>query len=890
MSKKHIVCGLIAHVDAGKTSLAEGILYRAGAIRNAGRVDHKDSFLDTDALERERGITIFSEQAELEFDNVGITLLDTPGHVDFSPETERVLPVLDACVLVISAADGVQSHTYTLWELLKKHNVPTFIFVNKMDQPGANRTGIMAELKSELGSGCVDFADENMHEEIASTDEDAISEFFENEILSDETVKNLILSRNVFPVYFGSALKMEGIDGLMHGICKYIPCSDGYSADDDSLSARVFKIKRDKNGNRETHLKVTGGTLRPKMLINGEKINELRIYSGASYTSAQEANPGCVCAVTGPLNINAGTGIGREKDAFAGMMEPVIRYQIVFPDGCDMQSAFRQMKQLEDEEPTLRISWNPKNGTIEVGVMGEIQLETLQKVIKNRFGYDVTFEQGGIVYKETINGVVEGIGHYEPLRHYAEVHLLLEPLPAGSGIMIASNCREDVLDRNWQRLILTHLAEKKFRGVLTDSEITDIKITLVSGKAHEKHTEGGDFRQATYRAVRQGLMSANSVLLEGVYDFRLEVPRENIGRVMTDLSAMHGEHKMKETAGDTVIFTGTVPVSEANGYALTLASFTGGRGKLYLAPGGFKRCHNEKEVIENTGYDPANDIDDPSSSVFCAHGAGFEVKWYDVPEHMHLPSYLEQMRKNEMAGKKAKTVSSTINAPYKENMSVSSINKKSRDFGAEDRELKAIFEKTYGAPKGKVRPGRDVFDRPHEHTGSTDKWSKQKKQQQDLPKYLLIDGYNIVFAWDELKELADTSLDIARAALMDIMSNYKGFHDTEVIIVFDAYRVRGNQGDVEKYKNITVVYTKEAQTADQYIEKAVNDLKHTAKVFVATSDGAEQMIIFGEGAMRITAPELKSEVDSTNTKIREFCRESRKGRHFLGEHLPDVEK
>ena len=784
-----LVIGILAHVDAGKTTLSEGLLYTCGRLKKLGRVDHKDAFLDTDPMERERGITIFSKQAILPLEGAELTLLDTPGHADFSAEMERTLQVLDCAILVISGTDGVQGHTHTLWKLLERYGVPTFLFINKMDLAGADRDALLSELKSKLDEGCVDFAapEEQIQEQAAVCDEDALERYLEDGALDDGALTALIAKRKLFPCWFGSALKLEGVAEFLQGLEHYAP-RPRYGPD---FAARVFKISRDSQGARLTWMKITGGSLKVKALLSGpgweEKVDQLRIYSGAKFQAVDEAAAGTVCAVTGLSATAAGEGLGAEAEALPPALEPVLTYQVVLPAGQDPHTALQKLRQLEEEDPQLHLVWNERLGELHVQLMGEVQLEILQRLIAERFGMEVSFGQGGIVYRETIAGAVEGVGHYEPLRHYAEVHLLMEPLPRGSGLVLTSACPQDMLDINWQRLVLTHLAERSHPGVLTGSPITDMKITLVAGRAHQKHTEGGDFRQATYRAVRQGLMEAESILLEPWYNFRLEVPGEQVGRALSDLQRMHGRVEPPETAGDTAVLTGSAPVEQLRDYGREVAAYTRGRGRLSCTSGGYAPCHNQEEVVAAMGYDPERDVENPPGSVFCAHGAGYNVKWDEVKAHAHVDSGLrlgEEPPEEEAAPPRPRPQS------YAGSLE-------------QDKELQAIFERTYGkVERSAFRP------QPRPARTSLDDKKYSIKAQDRGPEYLLVDGYNIVFAWDELKAAAKENLDAARQMLMDILSNYQGFKKNVVILVFDAYKVPRNVQDVTRYHNIYVVYTK----------------------------------------------------------------------------------
>ena len=868
---ENIVMGILAHVDAGKTTLSEGMLYLSGTVRKLGRVDHKDAFLDTYSLERDRGITIFSKQAVFSLGNRRINLLDTPGHVDFSAEMERTLQVLDYAVLVISGADGVQGHTETLWKLLKLYEIPTFIFINKMDQPGTDRESLLTELKERLDEGCIVFGKgKNVEslEEIAMTDEAVLDYFMEHETVRNEDICRLIRERKIFPCYFGSALKLDGVQELLAGFEEYMKPFDGKK----EFGARVFKISRDDKGERLTFLKVTGGKLVVKMPINKEeKINQIRIYSGAKYEAVNEVEAGGICAVTGLSSSYIGQGLGVEKGTAAPFLEPVLTYQMILPEGADTTKVLRELKQLEEEEPLLNIVWNPALEEIHVQLMGEVQTEILKTMIAERFHLDVEFGTGKIVYKETIKSPVVGVGHYEPLRHYAEVHLKMEPLEAGSGLIFDTDCSEDVLDRNWQRLILTHLQEREHPGVLTGVPITDMKITIVAGRAHLKHTEGGDFRQATYRAVRQGLKSAESVLLEPWYSFVLEVPSEQVGRAMSDIGQMNGsfEGPEAEDKQGMVRLTGTAPASEMRDYQREVWAYTKGRGRITLTLKGYEPCHNAEEVIEEIGYDSERDVDNPTGSVFCAHGAGFLVKWDEVPEYMHIKEdFLAEKPGIEQEEVMAVQMGNHCN--YSGGYSFSY---------DDDPELLTIMEREFGSKQKE----RDRYSSYRKQTVSTPvRHTTVIKENEPKKEYLLVDGYNIIFAWEELNELAKASIDAARNKLMDILSNYQGFIGCTLILVFDAYKVKGNQGEVQKYHNIYVVYTKEAETADQYIEKTTHEIGRKYKVTVATSDALEQVIVMGQGAYRISARDFYEEVERTEKQIREINeRERGEKRNYL---------
>lgn len=861
---KNIVMGILAHVDAGKTTLSESMLYLSGTVRKLGRVDHKDAFLDTYALERDRGITIFSKQAVFSLGNKKVNLLDTPGHVDFSAEMERTLQVLDYAVLVISGADGVQGHTETLWKLLKLYDIPTFIFINKMDQQGTDQAALLSELKERLDEGCIAFGKEESTEtleELAMTDEKVLDYFMEHESIRKEDICRLIKERRVFPCYFGSALKLEGVQELLYGFERYMEPYTGT----EEFGAKVFKISRDGRGERLTFLKVTGGKLVVKMPVNlvdkEEKVNQIRIYSGAKYETVNEVEAGGVCAVTGLVSSYIGQGFGVEKGTAAPFLEPVLTYQMILPDGADTTKVLRELKQLEEEEPLLNIVWNSALEEIHVQLMGEVQTEILKTMIAERFHLDVEFGTGKIVYKETIKNSVVGVGHYEPLRHYAEVHLKMEPLETGSGLVFDADCSEDVLDRNWQRLILTHLQEREHPGVLTGSPITDMKITIVAGRAHLKHTEGGDFRQATYRAVRQGLKSAESILLEPWYSFVLEVPSAQVGRAMSDIGQMNGsfEGPEAEDKQGMVRLTGTAPASEMRDYQREVWAYTKGRGRITFTLKGYEPCHNAEEVIEQIGYDSERDIDNPTGSVFCAHGAGFLVKWDEVPEYMHIKEDFLSEGSDEISEEEQTITGNTHfgNSSY------------SSGYG-DDPELLAIMEREFGSKQKE----RDRYSGYRKQTVSAPMPRKTIiKDTEPKKEYLLVDGYNIIFAWEELNELAKASIDAARNKLMDILSNYQGFTGCTLILVFDAYKVKGSQGEVQKYHNIYVVYTKEAETADQYIEKTTHEIGRKYKVTVATSDALEQVIVMGQGAYRISARDFYEEVERTEKQIREINRQ-----------------
>ena len=849
-TRKQIVLGILAHVDSGKTTLSEAMLYRAGVTRRLGRVDHKDAFLDTDALEKARGITIFSKQALLTAGDTDITLLDTPGHVDFSTETERTLQVLDYAVLVVSGTDGVQSHTETLWRLLRRYHVPTFVFVNKMDLPGMERQELLAQLNRRLGEGFVDFGAEqaDRDEALALCDENLMDRMLDAGQLQDADLIPAIARRHVFPCWFGAALKLEGVDALLDGLDRYTRPAPALEA----FGAKVFKVSQDEQGARLTWLRVTGGELKVKAQLTGEadgepwaeKANQLRLYSGAKYTLTEAIGPGQVCAVTGLTKARPGEGLGAERDSDLPVLEPVLSYQVLLPEGADVHAALGKLHRLEEEEPQLHVVWNEMLGEIHVQLMGEIQLEVLRSLLAERFGLEVEFGPGGILYKETITEPMEGVGHYEPLRHYAEVHLKLEPLPRGSGMQFVADCREEVLDKNWQRLVLTHLEEKQHLGVLTGSPLTDVKITLIAGRAHLKHTEGGDFRQATYRAVRQGLMLAKSQLLEPWYAFRLEVPAENIGRAMSDIQRMEGTFDPPESGEETAVLTGFAPVSTMRSYPMEVVSYTRGRGHLSLTLDGYRPCHNAQEVIAAIGYEPEHDLTNPADSVFCAHGAGFVVPWDQVRSHMHVDSGWGKSTRPEQEAA----------VPQRRAMAY-------RATLEEDAELLKIFERTYGPIKRDPLAAFRPVQKRERPDFAAEQW-------EIAPEYLLVDGYNIIFAWDELNALSKESLDAARHKLMDILCNYQGFQKCVLILVFDAYRVPGSPGSIEQYHNIHVVYTKEAETADMFIERVTHEIGRNRRVRVATSDGMEQIIILGHGALRVSARMFHEEVQNVEKQIR----------------------
>lgn len=890
--QKHICTALLAHVDAGKTTLAEAILYLTGGIRKLGRVDHQDAFLDNFAMERARGITIFSKQAEVMLDDMEMTLIDTPGHVDFSAEMERTLQILDYAVLLISGADGVQSHVETLWRLLKKYEIPTFLFINKMDQQGTDRTSLLLELQKKLDEHCIDFSaaedplmDGETAEAIALCEESLLEQYLETGKIRKEDAARMIARRKIFPCYFGSALKLQGVQELLDALCEYSVQKE-YP---EKFAARVYKISRDEQGNRLTHMKITGGSLKVKAVLRGgdgedaweEKVNQIRVCSGSSFRAVNEAQAGMVCAVTGLNHTKAGEGLGTECGVHLPVLEPVLFYQIRIPEDCDVHQTYRKFLQLEEEEPELHITWNKELGEIYAQLMGEVQTEVLKNMISERFGIAVEFGAGSIVYKETIVKPVIGIGHFEPLRHYAEVHLLMEPGEPGSGLQFETACSEDVLDRNWQRLILTHLAEKQHIGVLTGSEITDMKITLIAGRAHQKHTEGGDFRQATYRALRQGLRSAENILLEPVYEFRLELPLDCAGRAMTDIQKMHGSFSPMEIEGENAVLKGTAPVVTMRGYQTELISYTKGKGRMMCSVSSYQPCHNAEEVIEARGYDPEGDLENPTGSVFCAHGAGFVVDWDLVPEYAHLDT------SGVLGKKKNDDDQDIVENEYEPRTDVPAGPTSRYDrsnLTITNDELEEIFTRTYGP----IKREKSGWQKSRRMDYSESASSAPAKKQEVRDEYLLVDGYNIIFSWEELNELAKVNVESARTKLMDILSNYQGYKKMNLILVFDAYRVEGGQGSVQKYHNIYVVYTKEAETADQYIEKTVHAIGRKYNVTVATSDALEQVIILGQGGRRMSAHDLEEEIAAMRREIREQYTEKRaEGKNYLFDHLND---
>ncbi|MCC8126297.1 MAG: TetM/TetW/TetO/TetS family tetracycline resistance ribosomal protection protein [Clostridiales bacterium] len=932
-----LVIGILAHVDAGKTTLSEAVLYLTGAIRKAGRVDNRDSFLDNYEVERARGITVFSKQAEFMLNDRQVTLVDTPGHVDFSAEMERTLRILDCAILVVSGADGVQGHTETLWRLLKIYQIPCIVFVNKMDQPGTDRERLMQELRERLDRNCVDFTEaeralgaertdggsgkqkrsdaasgeqkrvergeaiQEFLEETAACDETLLEHYLETGTITKTEIRRMAAERKIFPCYFGSALKLQGIEELLGGIRDYAP-SPQYG---ETFGAKVYKITHDEQGKRLTHLKVTGGSLKVRDILSGredEKVSQIRVYSGERYEAVPEAQAGGVYAVLGPMTTYPGQGLGKEKESGAPMLEPVLSYRVILPPGCDPQVMVKNLQQLEEEEPELRVVWEENLREIQIKVMGAVQIEILKGMIHERFGIDVEFGAGHIVYKETIASPAEGVGHFEPLRHYAEVHLWMEPTERGSGLQFAADCSEDILDRNWQRLILTHLEERRHKGTRIGAPITDMKITLITGREHLKHTEGGDFRQATYRAVRQGLREAGCRILEPVTRFRLEIPAENVGRAMTDLEQRHAVCEISESDGALSVLTGRGPVATLWEYQSDVAAYTKGRGSFSCMPDGYEICHNEDEVAEQIAYDADADLANPTGSVFCAHGAGFPVPWDEVKKYMQVESPLGRSSRcredADIAG-----VGSAVG---------SSGGGMSAGYGADDEELERIFVRTYGERKTRLpeqgprevtyRPGKEqnssassraamimestgaahgiashrgqkalsvAGDSADDNVKSPGKPGYLKKHAAAQEEYLLVDGYNIIHAWEELRNLAEVTLDGARHRLMDIMSNYQGYRQMQLILVFDAYKVVGNLGQAVRYHNIHVVYTKEAETADQYIEKLAHEIGRRYRVTVATSDGLEQLIIRGQGCLLLSAKDLREDVERTARQIEE---------------------
>lgn len=869
---KKLIIGILAHVDAGKTTLSESILYLSGKIGKLGRVDNKDAYLDNYELERARGITIFSKQAMFEVDGVQITLLDTPGHVDFSAEMERTLQVLDYAVLVISGADGVQAHTKTLWRLLDMYHIPVFVFINKMDQKGTDKNILMEEIKRQLDDCCIEFghiAEAGFYDQLAMCDEIMMEAYLETGSIDNGQIRKAISTRRVFPCFFGSALRLEGVEQLLHGIAQYaeIRCYP------DEFGAKVFKITRDEQGNRLTHMKLTGGRLKVRdALTNGnweEKVNQIRIYSGQKYEAVNEVEAGSIFTVTGLSRTRPGEGFGMEAASEAPILEPVLSYRMILPEGCDPRVMLPKLRQLEEEEPELNIVWDERLQEIQVRIMGEVQLEILQSLIQSRYDTQVSFDEGRIVYKETIANTVEGVGHFEPLRHYAEVHLLLEPGDPGSDLQFGAECSEDILGKNWQRLILTHLQEKVHKGVLTGSVLTDVKITLVSGKAHNKHTEGGDFREATYRAVRQGLKEAESILLEPYYSFQLELPEKMVGRAMTDIDKMNGTSRLLHINGETAVLAGSGPVITMRNYQKEVTAYTKGLGRLFCSLKGYAPCHNSEEVIKSMGYESEMDMANPTGSVFCTHGAGFSVPWYEVKKHMHVESTFQ--KKADYSGE---TAVGRVSLGEERWISL--------------EEIDQIINSTYYVNQGKKSAWK-------KHKSARESYYERapyvSRQEEVKEEYLLVDGYNIIFAWPELKELADDNIDAARMKLLDSLSNYQGIRQCQIIVVFDAYRVQGHREELIDYHNIHMVFTKEAQTADQYIEKFAHDNQKKYKIAVATSDGLQQIIVRGAGCSLLSARELKAEIEEANRRLRQEYQEMQAtARNHLIDALPPEAK
>lgn len=873
---KKLVMGILAHVDAGKTTLSESMLYLSGKIRKLGRVDKQDAFLDTYELEKARGITIFSKQAIFNIKGTEITLLDTPGHVDFSAEMERTLQVLDYAILVVNGANGIQGHTKTLWRLLSTYKIPTFIFVNKMDQEIAKKEIILEQLKKQLSEACIEFQEkgtEAFYEEVAVCDEAVLERFLDKGTLEKSDIGRLIKERKLFPCYFGSALKLQGVDIFMEGLIKYAE----YPIYPKEFAARVFKISRDDQGNRLTFMKVTGGRVKVRMAIPQpsddapasqqrveEKVNQIRLYSGEKFEAVGEVEAGSICAVTGLTKTYPGQGLGIESSTSAPLLEPVLSYRILLPEGCDPKVMMPKLKELEEEDPELHIVWNEHLQEIQVKIMGEVQLEILQSIIKERFNAEVSFDSGTILYKETIEDLVEGVGHYEPLKHYAEVHLILEAGPLGSGLQFFNKCSDDELDKNWQRLIMTHLQEKTHRGVLTGSPITDMKITLVAGRAHKKHTEGGDFREATYRAIRQGLKEAKSVLLEPYYEFQLELPEKMVGRAMMDIERMNGSCELSETNGEIAILTGSAPVINMKNYQKDLIAYTRGLGKLFCNLKGYEPCHNTEEVINSIGYDSESDPANPTGSIFCSHGAGFYVSWDQVKNHMHIESYLQKEKPKNSQKQLKKSSVVTGNSIALE-------------------EIDQIINKTYYSNQGRKSAWKKKRSAVEDYYASRSSSPSVTKPREP---YLLVDGYNIIFAWQELKELMDINADAARGKLLDYLSYYKSITNINIIVVFDAYRVKGHGTEIYEYNNIYVVYTKEAETADQYIEKFVHNNKISYDITVATSDNLEQIIIRSKGASLLSARDLKEEIERVTKKVMEEYQEQQvRERNFISDNL-----
>lgn len=899
---RKLVVGILAHVDAGKTTLAESLLYLTGSIRRLGRVDHKDAFLDTYELERARGITIFSKQAVFSYKDMNITLLDTPGHVDFSAEMERTLQVLDYAILVISGSEGVQGHTETLWRLLSRYKIPTFVFINKMDMDGTDRQAILSDLKELLHEGCVDFSDDQNQklfmENLAMCDEALLNHYIDNGVVEDADIKEMIMQRKVFPCYFGSALRQEGVKEFLDGLRNYTRSKHF----PELFAAKVYKIARDEQGNRLTYMKITGGSLKVKMPVTNrkynqvevndiweEKVDQIRIYSGSGYDNTDEIQAGSVCAVTGLTKTYPGEGLGIEDNIEKPVLKPVLTYQLILPPGYNAFHMLSQIRELEEEDPTLHIVWQEKLQEIHIQLMGEVQIDILKSIIKERFEVDVEFGSGNILYKETIQEPVVGVGHFEPLRHYAEVHLLMEPGESGSGLVFDSKCSEDILDRNWQRLILTHLEEKEHIGVLTGSPITDMKITLIAGRAHLKHTEGGDFRQATYRAIRQGLKKSKNILLEPYYSFKLEAPADTIGRAMTDIQRMSGSFDPPQVNGDIAILTGIAPVATMGGYQVEVNAYTRGRGNLFVTFEGYRPCHNFEDVIEDIGYESELDPENPTGSVFCSHGTGFLVDWNQVEDYMHIENNWHEYLPDSQNVTKDKELDDELYGKP--------INAKTRmvkrDYLQEDKELEEIFTRTFGPIKQSAIYTQSKLGYEKKTSGKDDSQDNKKREaylkyNKPSKEYLLVDGYNIIFSWKELGELAQENMDAARFKLMDILSNYQGFKKCIVILVFDAYKVKGGVENVQDYHNIHVVFTKEVETADQYIEKVTHEIAKENHVTVATSDALEQLIIFSKGAIRLSANDLMEEIHHVNKTIKhEYLKKYSKGKAYIGEKFSE---
>ena len=849
---KKIVLGILAHVDAGKTTLTESMLYLSKTIRHLGRVDHGDAFLDYNSQERDRGITIFSKQAMFNWNDCQITLIDTPGHVDFSTEMERTLQVLDYAILVISGIDGIQNHSETIWKLLKHYHVPTFIFINKMDSIYANKDKLLNDLKGQFDENCFDFEnlDENFYETIALNNEKLLDYYLEHQTLTKEMIIDEIYQRNLFPCFFGSALKIEGIDTFLNEFTNYVK-EKQYP---NQFQARVFKITHDKQGNKLTHLKITGGSLKVKEQVGNEKVDQIRIYSGDKYQLVNEVYAGDICAIKGFKNFEISQGLGNESTINTPILSPYMDYRIILPENCNQHEALEKLLLLSKEDPQLHINYNNQSKEIHVELMGEIQVEILKNIISERFNLDVEFDHGNIIYKETILEPVEGVGHFEPLRHYAEVHLLLEPGKPGSGLEFAVDCKENVLATSYQRLVLSHLKEKEHIGVLTGSLITDMKITLISGRAHLKHTEGGDFREATYRALRQGLKATKSILLEPYFKFTLEIPVEYLSRAIYDIETMNGTFKLSKEQDEMAYLTGKAPVSKMQNYQSEVISYTKGKGRITLQIDGYYPCTNQEEIISKINYDSESDLENPTGSVFCSHGAGFNVKWDEVENYMHIPYQFKP--KNENIEKKIEKTT----------------------YSNEDEELENIFIRTYGPIK-------------QHQTNTLTKKIISNTTYKYMPECLLVDGYNIIHSWPELKELAKDNLDAARTRLIDIMCNYQGYKKCILILVFDAYKVKNNLGSSYKYHNIYIVYTKEAQTADMYIERTTHELASKYNITVATSDALEQLIVLGQGGKRISSRELRLEVEKLDKeKLEEYRRKQAKGYNYLLEDIKNYNK